>query len=118
MCCNRYFLISKKIKGRGALDIGHAAVKPGITTDAIDKIVHKYIIDHDAYPSPLNYNHFKKSICTSVNEVICHGIPDDRPLENGDIVNLDISVYYKGMHIDLNETYYVGEVSDSSKFLV
>ena len=53
-----------------------------------------------------------------MNEVICHGIPDDRPLENGDIVNLDISVYYKGMHIDLNETYYVGEVSDSSKFLV
>lgn len=112
------FIYFFNLLGRGALDAGHAAVKAGVTTDEIDKIVHKYIIDHDAYPSPLNYNGFKKSLCTSVNEVICHGIPDDRPLENGDIVNLDVSVYFKGFHIDLNETYFVGEVSESSKFLV
>jgi len=70
--------------------------------------VHKFIIDHDAYPSPLNYHKFPKSLCTSVNEVICHGIPDDRPLEEGDIVNLDITVYKYGYHSDLNETYCVG----------
>ena len=93
-------------------------VKAGITTDEIDKEVHKYIIERNGYPSPLNYNHFPKSLCTSVNEVICHGIPDDRPLEDGDIVNLDVTVLYKGFHIDLNETYYVGQVPESSKFLV
>lgn len=103
---------------RGALDIGHAAVKAGVTTDEIDKIVHQYIVERDGYPSPLNYHHFPKSLCTSVNEVICHGIPDDRPLENGDIVNLDVTVFFKGFHVDLNETYFVGQVPESSKFLV
>lgn len=62
-----------------------------------------------SYPSPLNYNHFPKSICTSVNETICHGIPDQRPLEDGDIINLDITLYHGGFHADLNETYYVGD---------
>lgn len=79
---------------------------------------HQFIIDNDAYPSPLNYHKFPKSICTSVNEVICHGIPDDRKLQDGDIVNIDISVYKFGFHSDLNETYMVGNVSDSSKFLL
>lgn len=84
-------------------------VRPGITTDEIDEAVHNFIIEHDAYPSPYNYYKFPKSLCTyiffnirSVNEVICHGIPDSRPLENGDIVNLDITVYKDGFHVDLN----------------
>ena len=72
--------------------------------------MHTFLIENDAYPSPLNYHNFPKSICTSVNEVICHGIPDDRPLEEGDIVNLDISVYKYGFNSDLNETYHVGKV--------
>lgn len=75
--------------------LNHAGtlVKPGVTTDEIDKAVHKMIIDAGAYPSPLNYGKFPKSVCTSVNEVICHGIPDSRPLQEGDIVNIDVTVY-------------------------
>jgi len=106
------------IIARKALDLGHSLVRPGITTDEIDKAVYKFIIENDAYPSPLNYNHFPKSLCTSVNEIICHGIPDSRPLEEGDIVNLDVTVFKLGFHVDLNETYHVGKVSESSVFLV
>ncbi|KAK6527081.1 Methionine aminopeptidase 1 [Arthrobotrys megalospora] len=95
--------------GREILDIAAAAVRPGITTDEIDEIVHKATIERNAYPSPLNYNNFPKSVCTSVNESICHGIPDQRPLEDGDIINIDISAYHNGYHADLNETYYVGD---------
>jgi methionyl aminopeptidase len=90
----------------------------GVTTEEIDKLVHEYIIDNEAYPSPLNYYGFPRSCCTSVNEVICHGIPDTRPLQDGDIVNLDVTAYENGFHADLNETYLVGNVSDSSRFLV
>ena len=100
--------------GREALDVAHRCVAPGVTTDEIDRAVHEYIIEQDAYPSPLNYHKFPKSHCTSVNEIICHGIPDFRPLESGDIVNCDISVYKNGFHGDLNETYGVGEVAMSS----
>ena len=103
---------------RYILDEAHKLVKPGITTDEIDQLVHELTIKNEAYPSPLNYYEFPKSVCTSVNEVICHGIPDLRPLENGDIVNVDISIYYKGYHSDLNETYLVGEVDNESKHLV
>jgi len=98
------------ILARKALDVGHRMVQVGVTTDQINQAVHNFIIENNSYPSPLNYHGFPKSICTSVNEVICHGIPDDRPLKNGDIINLDITVYYKGYHMDLNETYCVGEV--------
>jgi methionyl aminopeptidase len=84
--------------GREALDLAHSLISPGITTDYIDEKVHEFIISKNAYPSPLNYRFFPKSICTSVNEVICHGIPDYRKLEEGDIVNVDISVYYQGQH--------------------
>uniref|UniRef100_A0A060TBT5 Methionine aminopeptidase n=1 Tax=Blastobotrys adeninivorans TaxID=409370 RepID=A0A060TBT5_BLAAD len=101
--------------GREVLDIAGAAVRPGITTDEIDAIVHQACMDRDAYPSPLNYYNFPKSVCTSVNEVICHGIPDRRPLEDGDIINLDVSVYKDGVHADLNETYYVGEKAKQDK---
>ncbi|KAF3917913.1 hypothetical protein ABW20_dc0108829 [Dactylellina cionopaga] len=95
--------------GREVLDTAAAAVRPGITTDEIDEIVHKATIERNAYPSPLNYNNFPKSVCTSINEAICHGIPDQRPLVDGDIINIDISLYHNGYHADLNETYYVGE---------
>lgn len=97
------------ILGREVLDIAAAAVRPGITTDELDEIVHNATIERKAYPSPLNYYNFPKSVCTSVNEVVCHGIPDKTVLQEGDIVNLDVSLFYQGYHADLNETYYVGE---------
>jgi len=104
--------------GKQVLDIGAKMIKPGVTTDEIDRVVHEAIIERNCYPSPLNYYNFPKSCCTSVNEIICHGIPDSRPLEEGDIVNLDITVYFKGMHADLNATYFVGEVDPESAKLV
>ncbi|KAK9469755.1 peptidase M24, structural domain-containing protein [Lipomyces arxii] len=94
--------------GRKVLDIAAASLKVGMPSDKIDEIVHNATIEAGAYPSPLNYYNFPKSVCVSVNEIICHGIPDQRPFENGDIVNIDISLYYNGVHADLNETYYVG----------
>lgn len=103
---------------RSVLEITKAAVKPGVTTDELDAIAHEQIIASGAYPSPLGYAGFPKSICTSVNEVICHGIPDDRPLEDGDIVNVDVTVYYNGMHGDLSETVFVGDVSPQRRRLV
>lgn len=104
--------------GREALDLAGSMVKPGVTGDAIDKAVFDYIVSKGGYPSPLNYYNFPKSCCVSVNEVICHGIPDLRPLESGDIVNIDVSVYFKGMHADLNETFFVGQVDKDSRRLV
>lgn len=104
--------------GREVLEAAAAAIKPGVTSDEIDKIVYDATISRGAYPSPLNYCGFPKSVCTSVNEVICHGIPDTRPLEEGDILNLDVSVYKDGHHTDLNETFFVGKVDDESKALV
>jgi len=103
---------------REVLDIGGRAVAVGVTTDQIDEAVHKACIERGAYPSPLKYRLFPKSVCTSVNEVVCHGIPDSRPLESGDIVNIDVTVYYKGYHGDVNETYPVGEINDESRRLI
>jgi len=103
---------------RKILDAAHGIVKPGITTDEIDELVHTLTLSYEAYPSPLLYYNFPKSVCTSVNEIICHGIPDKRPLEEGDIVNVDISIYYNGYHSDLNETYLVGKVDEESNKLV
>ena len=80
--------------------------------------MHEEHIKRGAYPSPFNYGNFPKSVCTSLNEVICHGIPDMRPLQNGDIVNVDVSTYYGGYHGDLNETYAVGEVDEATKKLM
>jgi len=105
-------------RGREVLDLAGQMVKVGVRTETIDAAVHQACIERDCYPSPLNYYDFPKSCCTSVNEVICHGIPDARPLENGDIVNIDITVFYKGFHADLNETYLVGNVDKESKELV
>lgn len=101
-----------------ALVLSGAAVKPGVTTDHLDRIVHDYIIGEHAYPSPLGYRGFPKSCCTSVNEVICHGIPDDTVLEEGDIVNIDVTAYFDGMHGDTNATFLVGNVQEDVRNLV
>ncbi len=94
------------------------AVRPGITTDELDAICHDACIARGGYPSPLGYRGFPKSLCTSVNEVVVHGIPDDRPLEDGDIVNLDVTIYLDGMHGDCNATFAVGEIDEGSKRLI
>ncbi|GAC1540233.1 MAG: type I methionyl aminopeptidase [Acidimicrobiales bacterium] len=94
------------------------AVAPGVTTDAIDAICHDAYIARGGYPSTLNYHGYPKSLCTSVNEVICHGIPDSRELVDGDIVNLDVTIFLDGMHGDTNATFLVGEVDEASRRLV
>src|SRR5205807_567230 len=93
-----------------ALQIGGEAVKPGATTDDIDAVVHEFLCDHGAYPSTLGYRGFPKSCCTSLNEVICHGIPDSTVIEDGDICNIDVTAYINGVHGDTNATFLAGEV--------
>ncbi|WP_191563423.1 type I methionyl aminopeptidase [Janibacter melonis] len=93
-------------------------IAPGVTTDEIDRVGHEYLLDHGAYPSTLGYRGFPKSLCTSVNEVVCHGIPDDRALQDGDVVNIDITAYLDGVHGDTDATYLVGEVDEESRLLV
>ena len=93
-------------------------VRPGITTDEIDIFVHDLTIGRGAYPSPLNYHGYPKSVCTSVNDVICHGIPDSRKLEDGDIVNIDVTAFIHGVHGDTNATFFVGDVDEQSRDLV
>jgi methionyl aminopeptidase len=102
----------------GALNAVAAAIRPGIATDELDEIAHRYLIEHDAYPSTLRYRGYPKSSCTSVNEVICHGIPDDTVLVEGDIVNIDITAFKDGMHGDLNATFPVGEVAEEAADLI
>ena len=94
--------------GREVLDAAGLAVQPGVRCDEIDTVVHEACLKRNCYPSPLNYMQFPKSVCTSVNEVICHGVPDAYELQTGDIINLDVTVYHNGFHADLNETYFVG----------
>ena len=94
------------------------AVKVGMTTDELDRICHEACIARGGYPSPLHYKGFPKSLCTSVNEVICHGIPDDRALLDGDIVNCDVTIYLNGVHGDCNATFFVGDVDDEGRRLV
>jgi methionyl aminopeptidase len=95
-----------------------AAIAPGVTTDELDRIGHEYLLDHGAYPSTLGYRGFPKSLCTSVNEVICHGIPDSYELRDGDIVNIDITAFIDGVHGDTDATYLVGDVDEESSLLV
>src|SRR6266508_887818 len=95
-----------------------AAVRPGITTDELDALCHDECIRRGGYPSPLNYGGFPKSLCTSVNEVICHGIPDDRALIDGDIVNLDVTIFLDGVHGDTNATFPVGTIDGASADLI
>jgi methionyl aminopeptidase len=94
------------------------AVRPGMTTDALDALCHDECLARRAYPSPLNYHRYPKSVCTSVNEVICHGIPDSRPLADGDIVNIDVTVFIDGVHGDTNATYPVGRIDSESARLI
>lgn len=103
---------------REVLDAAGRAVKVGMTTDDIDAIVHAETTLRGAYPSPLNYNGFPKSCCTSVNEVICHGIPDASVLKDGDLVNIDITCYFNGYHGDCSEMFYVGDVDEKGRDLV
>ncbi|KAF5287702.1 hypothetical protein FQA39_LY15802 [Lamprigera yunnana] len=104
--------------GREVLDEAARVCDVNVTTEEIDRVVHEACIERECYPSPLNYYEFPKSCCTSVNEVICHGIPDTRPLKDGDLCNVDITVYHRGFHGDLNETFLVGNVSEEHKNLV
>jgi methionyl aminopeptidase len=110
-----------RIAGAAAKDILRRAgemVRPGITTDEIDIFVHDACIAMGGYPSPLNYHGYPKSVCTSVNEVICHGIPDSRVLEDGDVINLDVTIYLNGVHGDTNATFAVGDISQLDKDLM
>ena len=109
-----------RVAGRMAAQAMHAAaeiISPGITTDDLDQVVHEFLIDNGAYPSTLGYRGFPKSCCTSVNEVICHGIPDARPLENGDIIKIDVTAFIGGVHGDTCATFFCGEVDEQAQLL-
>jgi methionyl aminopeptidase len=93
-------------------------VQPGVTTDYLDQVGHEFLIERGAYPSPLGYRGYPKSLCTSLNEVICHGIPDDTVIGDGDIVNIDITAYIGGVHGDTNGTFLAGSVDEESRLLV
>ncbi|WP_399552386.1 type I methionyl aminopeptidase [uncultured Cellulomonas sp.] len=101
-----------------ALQLVGSHVAPGITTDELDAIGHEFLVEHGAYPSTLGYRGFPKSLCTSVNEVICHGIPDSTVIEDGDIVNIDVTAYIGGVHGDNNATFLAGDVDEKSRLLV
>ncbi|HZM67041.1 MAG TPA: type I methionyl aminopeptidase [Nakamurella sp.] len=109
--------VASRIAAR-AMSAGGAAIAPGVTTDEVDRIVHEYLCDHRAYPSTLGYKHFPKSCCTSLNEVICHGIPDSTVIQDGDIVNIDVTAFIDGVHGDTNATYLAGDVSQENRLLV
>jgi len=106
-----------KLAARALNEVGRH-VAPGVTTDELDRIGHEYLISHGAYPSTLGYRGFPKSLCTSLNEVICHGIPDDTVIADGDIVNVDITAFLNGVHGDTNATFLAGDVDEESRLLV
>jgi methionyl aminopeptidase len=101
-----------------ARDLVGSHVEPGVTTDELDRIGHEFLCDNGAYPSTLGYRGFPKSLCSSVNEVVCHGIPDSRRIEDGDIVNIDITAFLDGVHGDTNATFFAGDVDEESRLLV
>ena len=109
--------VAGRIAARALREVGRH-VAPGVTTDELDRVGHEFLCDHRAYPSTLGYRGFPKSLCTSVNEVICHGIPDSRRVEDGDIVNIDITAYVDGVHGDTNATFLVGDVAEEVRLLV
>jgi len=100
------------------LDLMEKNIRPGITTNELDRIAREYATNHQAISAPLNYKGFPKSICTSVNEVICHGIPSDQVLKEGDIINVDITLVFEGYYADANKTYFVGEPGADAKKIV
>jgi methionyl aminopeptidase len=101
-----------------AVQLAGEHAKPGVTTDEIDRLVHEFLLDHDAYPSTLGYKGFPKSCCTSLNEVICHGIPDSTVIEDGDIINVDVTAFKDGVHGDTDATFCVGDVAEEARLLV
>ena len=105
------------IAARALAEVGRN-VAPGVTTDELDRIGHEYLCDNGAYPSTLGYRGYPKSLCTSLNEVICHGIPDDTVVADGDIVNIDITAYIGGVHGDTNATFLAGSADEESRLLV
>jgi methionyl aminopeptidase len=109
--------VAGKLAAQALAAVGDA-IAPGVTTDELDAVGHDFLVSHGAYPSTLGYRGYPKSLCTSVNEVICHGIPDDRRLNDGDIVNIDITAYLDGVHGDTNATFLVGDVDEQSRLLV
>jgi methionyl aminopeptidase len=109
--------VAGKLAAEALQEVGRA-VAPGVTTDELDRAGHEFLISHGAYPSTLGYRGYPKSLCTSLNEVICHGIPDDTVIEDGDIVNVDITAFIGGVHGDTNATFLAGEVDEESRLLV
>lgn len=109
--------IAGRIAAEALAEVGRA-VAPGVSTDHLDRIGHEFLLDHGAYPSTLGYRGFPKSLCTSLNEVICHGIPDSTTLVEGDICNVDITAFIDGVHGDTNATFLVGDVDEESRLLV
>jgi methionyl aminopeptidase len=109
--------VAGKLAAQALQEIG-AHVAPGVTTDELDRVGHEYLVGHGAYPSTLGYRGYPKSICTSLNEVICHGIPDSTIIADGDIVNIDITAFIGGVHGDTNATFLAGDVDEESRLLV
>jgi methionyl aminopeptidase len=109
--------VAGRIAAQALEEVGRH-VEPGVTTDELDRVGHEFLISHGAYPSTLGYRGYPKSLCTSINEVICHGIPDDTVIADGDIVNVDITAYIGGVHGDTNATFLAGNVDEESRLLV
>src|ERR671921_623547 len=109
--------IAGKIAAQAIVEVGKH-IQPGVTTDELDRIGHEFLLDHNAYPSTLGYRGFPKSLCSSLNEVICHGIPDSTVVQDGDIVNIDITAFIGGVHGDTNATFLAGHVDEESRLLV
>ncbi|MES9604512.1 type I methionyl aminopeptidase [Actinomadura sp. NPDC048032] len=109
--------VAGRIAAQALEEVGRH-VRPGITTDELDAVGHEFLLDHGAYPSTLGYRGFPKSLCTSINEVICHGIPDDTVLRDGDIINVDITAFVGGVHGDTDATFLCGDVDEESRLLV
>jgi methionyl aminopeptidase len=109
--------VASKLAAQALAKVGRNVV-PGVTTDFLDKVGHEFLVSHGAYPSTLGYRGYPKSLCTSLNEVICHGIPDDTVIADGDIVNIDITAYIGGVHGDTNATFLAGNVDEESRLLV
>ena len=109
--------VAGRIAAQALAEVGRH-VLPGVSTDELDRVGHEFLCDHGAYPSTLGYRGYPKSLCTSLNEVICHGIPDDTVIADGDIVNIDITGFIGGVHGDTNATFLAGEVDEESRLLV
>jgi methionyl aminopeptidase len=109
--------VAGRLAARALAEVGKR-VEPGVTTDELDRVGHDYLCDHGAYPSTLGYKGFPKSLCSSLNEVICHGIPDSTRVEDGDIVNIDITAFIGGVHGDTNATFLAGDVPEEARLLV